>query len=122
MRPASHACELGKNVPLHFTAFHPDYKMTGIPATPPETLIQAREFAEAAGLRYVYSGNVHNRAGDTTRCPSCNSALIVRDWYEIEQYRLTDDGHCPDCHAEIAGHFEKFSGAYGRKHIRVMPG
>jgi len=115
------ARELGQDVPLHFTAFHPDYKMTDIQTTPPKTLIQAREIAEAAGLRYVYTGNVHNLAGDTTHCPSCHSALIVRDWYEIEQYRLTDDGHCPDCHTAIAGHFEKYTGAYGRRHIRVLP-
>ena len=115
------ARELGKDVPLHFTAFHPDYKMTDIPATPPNTLIQAREIAEASGLHYVYTGNVHNRVGDTTHCPSCHSALIVRDWYEIELYRLTEDGHCPDCHSVIAGHFGHFTGAYGRKHIRVVP-
>jgi len=115
------ARELGKDVPLHFTAFHPDYKMTAIPATPVATLIQARQIAETAGLQYVYTGNVHNRAGDTTRCPKCDSSLIVRDWYEIEQYRLTDDGHCPDCHTAIAGRFGKFNGSYGRKHIRVLP-
>ncbi len=114
------AKELGVDVPLHFSAFHPDYKMTNIPATPAETLIQARQIAQAAGLRYVYTGNVHNREGDTTYCPSCNSALIVRDWYEIEQYRLTPDGHCPDCNARIAGHFDKFAGQFGRRRIPVV--
>jgi len=111
--------ELGVDVPLHFSAFHPDYKMTGVPATPPETLVQARQIARAAGLLYVYTGNVHNREGDTTSCPSCGSALIVRDWYEIEQYRLTPDGHCPDCHAKIAGRFEKFSKAFGARRIPI---
>jgi len=106
--------ELGADVPLHFSAFHPDYKMTGVPVTPLETLIQARKIAQAAGLRYVYTGNVHNLEGDTTNCPSCGSALIVRDWYEIEKYRLTPDGHCPECNTKIAGHFEKFSRAFGR--------
>jgi len=114
--------ELGVDVPLHFSAFHPDYKMTGVPATPPETLVQARQIARAAGLQYVYTGNVHNREGDTTNCPSCGSALIVRDWYEIEQYRLTLDGHCPDCHAKIAGHFEKFSKAFGGRRIPIVMG
>ena len=114
------AKELGVDVPLHFSAFHPDYKMTNIPATPAETLIQARQIAQAAGLRYVYTGNVHNREGDTTYCPSCNSALIVRDWYEIEQYRLTPDGHCPDCNTRIAGHFDKFAGQFGRRRIPVV--
>ncbi len=114
------AKELGVDVPLHFSAFHPDYKMTNIPATPAETLIQARQIAQAAGLLYVYTGNVHNREGDTTYCPSCNSALIVRDWYEIEQYRLTPDGHCPDCNTRIAGHFDKSAGQFGRRRIPVV--
>ena len=112
---------LGREVPLHFTAFHPDYKMTDRSPTPANTLIKAREIAMKAGLHYVYTGNVHNIAGDTTRCPSCHSDLIVRDWYEIKQYRITPDGHCPDCHAAIAGHFEKFNKAYGRHRMRVIP-
>ncbi len=114
--------ELGVDVPLHFSAFHPDYKMTNIPATPAETLIQARQVARKAGLLYVYTGNVHNREGDTTYCPSCNSALIVRDWYEIKQYRLTPDGHCPDCDTHIAGRFEKFTGQFGRRRIPIAIG
>ena len=113
--------ELGRDVPLHFSAFHPDYKMTDRPSTPPATLVRARQIALAAGLRYVYTGNVHNIEGDTTFCPSCGSALIVRDWYEIEQYRLTEEGHCPDCNTAIAGHFEKFTKAFGRQRIPVMP-
>jgi pyruvate formate lyase activating enzyme len=115
------AKELGTGVPLHFTAFHPDYKLTDIPDTPPETLIRSREIARQAGLLYVYTGNVHNIEGDTTHCPSCGSKLIVRDWYNIEDYRLTPDGHCPDCHTAIAGHFEKYTGQFGRKRIRVTP-
>ncbi len=113
--------ELGREVPLHFTAFHPDYKMTDRPPTPAKTLIDAREIALKTGLHYVYTGNVHNIAGDTTRCPSCKSDLIVRDWYEIKQYRLTRDGHCPDCGAAIAGHFEHFDKAYGRHRLKVVP-
>jgi pyruvate formate lyase activating enzyme len=115
------AKELGTDVPLHFTAFHPDYKMTGIPATPLATLTRARKIAQDTGLRYVYVGNVHDRAGDTSYCPSCNCPLIVRDWYNIEQYRLTPDGHCPDCHAAIAGYFEQYTGSFGRQRIPVTP-
>jgi pyruvate formate lyase activating enzyme len=114
------AKELGTDVPLHFSAFHPDYKMTGIHATPPDTLVQARNIAKSAGLLYVYTGNVHNREGDSTHCPSCNSSLIVRDWYEIEQCRVSPDGHCPECNAKIAGRFEKFSKAFGARRIPVM--
>ena len=111
--------ELGPDVPLHFSAFHPDYKMTNVPSTPLETLIRARKIAMDAGLQYVYTGNVHHREGDTTSCPSCHSPLIVRDWYEIEKYRLTPDGHCPDCNTKISGHFEKFTEAFGAHRIPI---
>lgn len=114
--------ELGVDVPLHFSAFHPDYKMTNIPGTPIETLIQARKIAQDAGLQYVYTGNVHNKEGDTTYCPACGSSLIVRDWYEIKEYRLTTDGHCPDCNTQIAGRFEKFEGQFGRHRIPITIG
>lgn len=113
------AKELGRDVPLHFTAFHPDYKMTDIPATPPETLLRARKIALEAGLNHVYIGNIHDRAGDSSYCPACHQPLIVRDWYEIEQYKLTPDGHCPACQAKIAGHFEQYTGAFGRQRIPV---
>ncbi|HNP26033.1 MAG TPA: AmmeMemoRadiSam system radical SAM enzyme [Nitrosomonas sp.] len=111
--------ELGDDVPLHFSAFHPDYKMNNIPETPKETLIKARQTARSAGLKYVYTGNVHYREGDTTYCPSCDHAVIVRDWYEIERYLLKDDGRCANCGAPIAGCFEKFNGSFGRHHIPV---
>jgi len=109
-------------VPLHFSAFHPDYKLDDIPPTPPETLIQARRIALDAGLHYVYTGNVHHIEGDTTYCPACGSAVIVRDWYEIRQYHLTPDGHCENCHAAVAGRFEQFSGQFGRQRIPVRIG
>jgi pyruvate formate lyase activating enzyme len=111
--------ELGADVPLHFSAFHPDYKMLDVPPTPPSTLVRAREIALKAGLHYVYTGNVHNRDGDTTFCPACHQALIVRDWYEILDYHLTADGHCPHCHAAIAGRFEAYAGAFGARRIPV---
>jgi len=113
------ARELGRDVPVHFTAFHPDYKMTDLPRTPGATLTRAREIAMRAGLRYVYTGNVHDREGGTTSCPACRSALIVRDWHEILRYRLTDDGACPDCGAKIAGRFEAHRRDFGRRRIPV---
>lgn len=114
--------ELGIDVPIHFSAFHPDYKMNDIPGTPIETLSQARKIALDAGLQYVYTGNVHNQEGDTTYCPSCNSTVIVRDWYQIQHYRLTQDGRCADCNTPIAGRFEAFTGQFGRKRIPVVIG
>jgi pyruvate formate lyase activating enzyme len=103
------ATELGPEVPLHFSAFHPDYKMGDIPPTPARTLTRARDIAVRNGLHYVYTGNVHDTEGGTTYCPSCRTPLIVRDWYRIDDYRLTDDGHCPKCRTKIAGHFEPFA-------------
>jgi pyruvate formate lyase activating enzyme len=103
------ANELGPDVPLHFSAFHPDYKMADIPPTPARSLSRARDIALRAGLHYVYTGNVHDTEGGTTWCPSCKAALIVRDWYRIDDYQLTSDGHCPHCHTPIAGHFEAFT-------------
>jgi pyruvate formate lyase activating enzyme len=114
--------ELGPDVPLHFSAFHPDYKLDDIPPTPPETLIRARQIALDAGLHYVYTGNVHHIEGDTTYCPGCGSAVIVRDWYEIKQYHLTAEGHCKNCNAAIAGRFEQFTGQFGRQRIPVRIG
>ena len=111
--------ELGPDVPLHFSAFHPDYKMLDTPPTPPATLSRARTIAMAEGLHYVFTGNVHDPAGDTTYCPQCKTSLIERDWYQIEAYRLTDDGRCPKCQHTIAGHFEHFAGQFGRRQIPV---
>jgi len=111
------AKELGTDVPLHFTAFHPDYKMTELPPTPPATLTKARNIGLAAGLQYVYTGNVHDTEGGTTFCPSCRNAVIVRDWYRIEQYDLTEAGECVRCGTVIAGCFSKFAGQFGRRRI-----
>jgi pyruvate formate lyase activating enzyme len=113
---------LGPFVPLHFTAFHPDYKMTDLPPTPASTLTRARRIAHRAGLRHVYTGNVHDRAGGTTSCPSCQSPLIVRDWYAILDYRLTPHGACPSCGAALAGRFDAAPGAFGRRRLRVAIG
>lgn len=111
---------LGADVPLHFTAFHPDWKMRDIPATPPATLSRARQIALKAGMNYVYTGNVHDREGGTTFCPSCCSPLIVRDGYNILEYRLTDDGYCPDCGSAIAGHFEPFDKPFGARRVPIQ--
>jgi len=94
--------ELGPDVPVHFTAFHPDYKLTDRPRTPPETLSRARRIAIEEGLHYVYTGNVHDRAGGTTFCPRCKEALVARDWFDILDYRL-DRGACGKCGMPIAG-------------------
>ncbi|HEX5338875.1 MAG TPA: AmmeMemoRadiSam system radical SAM enzyme [Gallionella sp.] len=114
------AKELGVDVPLHFTAFHPDYKMTDIPATSGEILTHARAIAEAAGLQYVYTGNVHDLSGGTTYCPGCRLPLIVRDWHLIREYKLTEHGDCPYCGTRVAGHFGKFEEQFGRRRIPVV--
>ncbi len=111
--------ELGTDVPLHFSAFHPDHKMPDVPATPPATLIRARDIALKQGLHYVYTGNVHNKEGDTTFCPECHSVLIERDWYQINQYRLSEGGHCPDCGTALAGRFDKNAGTFGARRIPI---
>src|SRR4051812_8054044 len=77
---------LGPDVPLHFSAFHPDFKMRDVPPTPPETLRRARRIALETGLRFVYTGNVHDPDGQTTRCPGCGAAAVVRDWYDLVAY------------------------------------
>jgi pyruvate formate lyase activating enzyme len=111
------ANELGPDVPLHFTAFHSDYKMMDTPSTPVHTLTRARRIALATGLHYVYTGNVHDEEGGTTFCPDCRSALIVRDWYRILNYRVTPDGHCPDCRTPVAGCYGTFDRAFGQRRI-----
>ena len=114
--------ELGPDVPLHFSAFHPDHKMPDVPATPPATLVRARNIALKAGLHYVYTGNVHHIEGDTTFCPGCQAPLIVRDWYQIKRYRLTSDGCCPDCGTALAGRFDVSAGDFGRQRIPIAIG
>ena len=111
--------ELGPDVPLHFSAFHPDWKMQDVPPTPASTLTRARDIALKAGLHHVYTGNVHDTAGGTTSCPSCQEPLIVRDWYRIEQYSLTPEGHCPHCGKGIAGRFGVFSHPFGNRRIPI---
>ena len=111
--------ELGPDVPLHFSAFHPDWKMDKLPRTPASTLTNARRIAMDAGLHYVYTGNVHDSEGGTTFCPSCHAALIERDWYTIRHYDLPGDGRCPHCQTMLAGHFGKFGKPFGPQRIPV---
>jgi pyruvate formate lyase activating enzyme len=99
------ARHLGTEVPLHFTAFHPDWKMRDTPPTPPATLTRARSIALAEGLQYVYTGNVHDLAGGSTHCPGCRRPVIQRDWYVIQGYELTAAGACRYCGTAIAGEF-----------------
>jgi pyruvate formate lyase activating enzyme len=113
------ARELGSDVPLHFTAFHPDYKMDGVPPTPPSTLTRARHIAMAEGLQHVYTGNVHDQTGGTTFCPGCGESLIVRDWHQILNYKVTAYGRCLTCGTPVAGRFEEFKSQFGRKRIPV---
>jgi pyruvate formate lyase activating enzyme len=110
---------LGRDVPLHFSAFHPDFKMTETPPTPPATLQRAREIALAQGLHHVYTGNVHDRDGGTTTCTGCGRALIVRDWYAILRCDVTDDGRCPHCGTALAGRFSAYRKGFGPRRIPV---
>ncbi len=104
---------LGPDVPMHFTAFHPDFRMTDYPRTPPETLQRARNIARERGLHHVYTGNVHDREGQSTWCPSCGRRLIGRDWYRLSDWNLTADGCCNACGAAVAGVFEARPGDWG---------
>jgi pyruvate formate lyase activating enzyme len=111
--------ELGPDVPLHFTAFHPDYKMLDIGPTPASTLARARRIAIAQGLRYVYTGNVHDREGGTTFCPGCGKPLIARDWYDIKSYAVTPEGRCPHCGTALSGRYARFEHPWGRRRVPV---
>jgi pyruvate formate lyase activating enzyme len=113
---------LGPDVPLHFSAFHPAWKMLDTPATPAKTLIEAREIARAAGLRYVYTGNIRDEETQSTFCHACGARVIGRDWYDITEWRLTDDGRCEACGARCAGVFEGPAGDWGTRRRAVAPG
>jgi pyruvate formate lyase activating enzyme len=113
------ADKLGPDVPLHFTAFHPDWKMRDIPPTPPATLTRARAIALRNGLRYVYTGNVHDSEGSSTYCPQCNARVIERDWYVIGEWKLDTKGACLSCGAQIPGVFDGAAGSWGRKRLPV---
>ncbi|KIG13920.1 Radical SAM, Pyruvate-formate lyase-activating enzyme like protein [Enhygromyxa salina] len=111
---------LGPDVPLHFSGFHPDYKLLDVGPTPLATLRRARAIAKATGIRHVYTGNVHDVDGDTTTCGACGERLIVRDWYALLEYGLTPTGECPACAAPLPGRFAAQPGAFGRKRLQIV--
>ena len=113
---------LGVDTPIHFTAFHPDWKMMDKPRTPGSTLTRARSIALEAGLRYPYTGNVHDRTGGSTYCPRCEETLIGRDWYVLTQWNLTGDGRCRSCGARCSGIFEDRPGTWGARRLPVRLG
>lgn len=106
--------EVGPDVPIHFSAFHPDFKMLDRPRTSHETLIGAYDTARRAGIHYVYVGNVHDPMRQSTYCPSCHQLLIERDWHQLGRYALNGN-RCRHCQFEIAGHFEVEPGNWGQK-------
>ena len=110
---------LGPDVPLHFTAFHPDWKMREIPPTPAATLTRSRDIAMANGLQFVYTGNVHDATGGSTWCRECGALLIGRDWYEITAWEMSAGGCCRHCGAACPGVFEAAPGQWGSRRLPV---
>jgi pyruvate formate lyase activating enzyme len=110
---------LGPDVPIHFSAFHPDFRLRDRPPTPPATLRRAWKIARKNGVRYAYVGNVHDPEADSTRCHACGSLLIGRDWYELTDWCLENINQCPGCGAACAGLFESQPGGWGRQRLPV---
>ncbi len=113
---------LGPDVPMHFTAFHPDWKMLDVPPTPAATLTRARDIAKKNGVRYAYTGNVHDRTGGSTICHQCGEILVGRDWYLLYEWNLTDDGRCVNCGTPCAGVFDGPAGTWGARRMPVRIG
>jgi pyruvate formate lyase activating enzyme len=113
------AGRLGPEVPVHFTAFHPDFKMLDRPPTPAATLARARRIALDNGVRYAYTGNVHDPEGQSTRCHECSALLIERDWYRLGTWGLTGDGRCANCDTPLAGVFDGPPGTWGPRRLPV---
>ena len=110
--------ELGVDVPIHFTAFHPDYKMMDRDSTPASTLSRARDIAISAGINYAYTGNIHDTEGGSTYCTNCKECLIERDWYNLNSFHIKD-GCCEFCQFPIVGRFENIPGTWGRRRMPV---
>lgn len=108
---------LGRDVPLHFSAFHPDWKMRDIAPTPPDTLKKARLIAKAAGLRHVYTGNIHDPEGQGTYCHGCGLRLVARNRYNLSDWKLAGNGHCSNCGEVCAGVFEEMAGTWGSRRM-----
>lgn len=109
---------IGEEVPVHFTAFHPDFRLMNRPQTPPATLVRAREQAIRAGIKYAYVGNVYDVERQSTYCPNCKNCLIERDWYELGSYHIKDC-KCEHCGTAIVGVFDNKKGNWGRKRVPV---
>ncbi len=107
--------KLGPDVPMHFSAFHPDYKMLDRPRTPGSTLTRARQIALKNGVRYAYTGNIHDREGDSTYCHACGKLLIGRDWYVLTAWNLSEDGRCRFCRTQCEGVFDPRPGNWGAR-------
>jgi len=110
------ATELGPEVPLHLSAFHPDFKLRQLPRTSLQSLRVARRWAQEEGLLYVYTGNLYNPEGDRTSCPSCKTTLIQRDRYRLLEWGLDNGGCCRRCGYRLDGHFGEGPGE------RALPG
>ena len=110
---------LGPDVPLHFSAFHPDYRMLDKPKTPHATLAMARRIAMEQGVRYAYVGNVHDVERQSTYCHQCGACLIERDWYALGAWRLDAKGNCLSCGTACAGMFDGPPGNWGQKRLPV---
>jgi pyruvate formate lyase activating enzyme len=106
---------LGPDVPIHFSAFHPDWKLRDVPPTPAKTLARARAIAVESGIRFAYTGNVHDKSGGSTYCPRCGRILIGRDWYVLSDWNLNDSGCCDACGLQIPGRFEPRPGTWGAR-------
>jgi len=109
---------LGPSVPLHFSAFHPDFKMRDVPPTPPQTLARARAQALDHGIEHVYTGNIDDAAGQSSYCGGCGQLVIERDWYRIGAYRLRD-GACSGCGQPLAGRFDANKGHWGQRRLPI---
>jgi pyruvate formate lyase activating enzyme len=113
------ASHLGPDVPVHFTAFHPDFKMLDRPPTPPATLTLARRIALDNGVRYAYTGNAHDPEGQSTWCHACGALVIERDWYRLGAWRLTGTGRCANCGTPVPGVFDGPPGTWGPRRLPV---
>ncbi|MEM7684639.1 MAG: AmmeMemoRadiSam system radical SAM enzyme, partial [Pseudomonadota bacterium] len=113
---------LTQDVPVHFTAFHPDYRMLDKTRTPAETLLRARSIAREVGLNHVYIGNVHHAEAQSSYCSGCGAKVIGRDWHQLSDWRLTDHGHCAICDTPFPGVFDGPPGTWGRKRqpVRIV--
>jgi pyruvate formate lyase activating enzyme len=114
--------ELGPDAPMHFTAFHPDYKVLDRAPTPPQTVTRARAIARQNGIRFAYTGNVHDREGGSTHCAECGTLTIERDWYALDRYALDNEGRCRACGARMPGISAGPPGSWGRRRLPAQLG